>query len=141
MTASDEPTIRCVGAVAHDAQGRLLLVQRANDPGRGQWSLPGGRVEPGESDACALARELHEETGLVVRAGSLVGSVSRPAPSGVFVIFDYVTHVVGGRLRAGDDASDVRWVDLVTFTDMDHRGLLVAELATTLAGWRALPTA
>ncbi|MFC4853878.1 NUDIX hydrolase [Actinophytocola glycyrrhizae] len=139
MNDSDGPMIRCVGAVVHDAEGRLLLVQRANDPGRGQWSLPGGRVEPGESDACAVARELREETGLEVLAGSLVGSVSRPAPKGVFMIFDYAAQVVGGRLSAGDDASAVAWVDLVTFTDLDRRGLLVDRLAATLTGWRVLP--
>lgn len=139
MNDSDVPMIRCVGAVVHDAEGRLLLVQRANDPGRGQWSLPGGRVEPGETDASAVARELREETGLEVLAGSLVGSVSRPAPEGVFMIFDYAARVVGGRLSAGDDASDVAWVDLVTFTDLDRRGLLVDRLADTLTGWQALP--
>jgi ADP-ribose pyrophosphatase YjhB (NUDIX family) len=141
MNASDGPVIRCVGAVVHDAQGRLLLVRRANDPGRGQWSLPGGRVEPGEGDASAVARELHEETGLVVRAGSLVGSVSRPAPKGVFVIFDYAAEVVGGELSAGDDASEVAWVDLVTFHALERRGLLVDRLAATLTGWQALPRA
>jgi ADP-ribose pyrophosphatase YjhB (NUDIX family) len=139
MNDSDGPMIRCVGALVHDAQGRLLLVQRANDPGRGQWSLPGGRVEAGESDASAVARELHEETGLVVRAGSLVGSVSRPAPHGVFMIFDYVAEVVGGELSAGDDASAAAWVDLVTFTDLDRRGLLVDLLARTLTEWGVLP--
>jgi ADP-ribose pyrophosphatase YjhB (NUDIX family) len=139
MNDSDVPMIRCVGAVVHDAQGRLLLVQRANDPGRGQWSLPGGRVEAGESDASAVARELHEETGLLVRAGSLVGSVSRPASSGVFMIFDYAAEVVGGELSAGDDASAAAWVDLVTFTDLDRRGLLVDLLAETLAAWGVLP--
>ncbi len=139
MNASDDPMIRCVGAVVHDPDGRLLLVRRANDPGRGQWSLPGGRVEPGESDASAVSREIHEETGLLVRAGSLVGSVSRPAPAGVYVIFDYAAEVVGGRLSAGDDASDVAWVDLVTFTDLDRRGLLVDQLAVTLTAWQALP--
>jgi 8-oxo-dGTP diphosphatase len=141
MNDSDLPMIRCVGAVVHDPNGRLLLVQRANDPGRGQWSLPGGRVEPGESDACAVARELREETGLEVLAGSLVGSVSRPAPRGVFMIFDYAAEVVGGELSAGDDASAVAWVDLVTFTDLDRRGLLVDQLAETLTGWRVLPRA
>lgn len=141
MNDSDGPMIRCVGAVVHDAQGRLLLVQRANDPGRGQWSLPGGRVEAGESDASAVARELHEETGLLVRAGSLAGSVSRPAPHGVFMIFDYVAEVVGGELSAGDDASAAAWVDLVTFTDLDRRGLLVDLLAETLTGWGMLPRA
>jgi ADP-ribose pyrophosphatase YjhB (NUDIX family) len=98
-------------------------------------------VEPGESDAAAVARELREETGLDVLADYLVGSVSRPAPNGVFMIFDYAAQVVGGRLRAGDDASDVAWVDLVTFTGLDRRGRLVAELAPTLAGWQALPRA
>lgn len=139
MNASDDPMIRCVGAVVHDPDGRLLLVRRANDPGRGQWSLPGGRVEPGETDASAVAREIHEETGLLVRAGSLVGSVSRPAPAGVYVIFDYAAEVVGGEISAGDDASDVAWVDLVTFTDLERRGLLVDQLAATLTAWQVLP--
>jgi ADP-ribose pyrophosphatase YjhB (NUDIX family) len=98
-------------------------------------------VEPGESDASAVVRELHEETGLEVLAGSLVGSVSRAAPGGTYLIFDYAARVVGGEISAGDDASDVAWVDLVTFTDLDRRGLLVAELAATLAGWLALPHA
>lgn len=98
-------------------------------------------MESGESDVYALARELREETGLEVRAGSLIGSVSRPAPAGTFVIFDYRAEVVGGDLRAGDDASDVAWVDLATFTGLDARGLLVDELASTLANWRVLPLA
>jgi ADP-ribose pyrophosphatase YjhB (NUDIX family) len=139
MTPADVPMIRCVGAVIHDAAGRLLLVRRANDPGRGQWSLPGGRVEPGESDASAVAREVHEETGLEVLAGSLIGSVQRPAKAGVFVIFDYRAEVVGGRLRAGDDATDVAWLDMAKFTSFAARGLLVAELAETLTTWQELP--
>jgi 8-oxo-dGTP diphosphatase len=130
-----EPTIRCVGAVVHDAAGRLLLVRRANDPGRGQWSLPGGRVEPGESDADAVARELQEETGLEVRVGSLVGSVQR----GPFLIFDYTAEAVGGLLQAGDDAAAAAWVDQAEFTRMAAAAELVAQLAETLAGWQALP--
>lgn len=125
--------IRCVGAVVHDAAGRLLLVRRANEPGRGQWSLPGGRVEPGESDASAVARELREETGLEVRVGSLVGSVQR----GPFLIFDYAAEAVGGRLGAGDDATATAWVTRAEFDELD----LVAQLADTLADWRALPRA
>jgi 8-oxo-dGTP diphosphatase len=141
MSGSGDRVIRCVGAVVHDAAGRLLLVRRANDPGRGLWSLPGGRVEPGESDATAVVRELREETGLEVRAGSFVGSVSRPAPGGVFVIFDYAAAVVGGQLRAGDDASDAAWFDAAAFTRHEADGLLVAQLAETLVGWSALPRA
>lgn len=131
--------IRCVGAIVHDAAGRLLLVRRVNEPGRGRWSLPGGRVEPGETDGSAVARELLEETGLEVRAGSLVGSVQRAAPGGVFVIYDYAATVVGGRLRAGDDASAAAWVDAEEFTRLDEGGHLVDELAATLREWRSLP--
>jgi 8-oxo-dGTP diphosphatase len=135
MTALDDPVIRCVGAVVHDSAGRLLLVRRANEPGRGQWSLPGGRVEPGESDASAVARELREETGLEVRVGSLVGSVQR----GPFLIFDYAAEVVGGELAAGDDASAAAWVTSAEFTRLDHDDLLVAQLSDTLTSWQVLP--
>ncbi|MPZ82864.1 MAG: NUDIX domain-containing protein [Actinophytocola sp.] len=131
--------IRCVGAIVHDAAGLLLLIKRGSEPGRGRWSLPGGRVEPGETDSEAVVRELQEETGLDVRPGELIGSVRRPAPSGVFEIFDYACVVVGGSLRAGDDAADADWVNLTDFDTMERHGELVDELATTLREWRAVP--
>jgi ADP-ribose pyrophosphatase YjhB (NUDIX family) len=71
-----------VGAVIKDDQGRLLLIKRGHEPGAGLWSLPGGRIEPGETDAEALVREMREETGLTVQAGALLGSVRRPVPGG-----------------------------------------------------------
>src|ERR1700761_3001222 len=95
--------IRCVGAIITDAAGRLLLIQRGHDPGAGRWSLPGGRVEPGESDAEALAREMREETGLIVTAGPLVGAGERPGGAGpVLDIRDYAATVTGGQLTPGD---------------------------------------
>ena len=69
----------CVGAVIKDGQGRLLLIKRGHEPGAGLWSIPGGRIEPGETDAQALVREMREETGLVIEAGQLIGTVRRPA--------------------------------------------------------------
>jgi 8-oxo-dGTP diphosphatase len=102
--------IPCVGAVVTDGHGRLLLIKRGHDPGAGLWSLPGGRIEPGETDAEALVREMLEETGLTVEPGRLLGRVQRAGPEGaVFDIRDYAATVTGGTLRAGDDAADACW--------------------------------
>jgi len=100
-----------VGAVVFDAQGRLLMIQRGHDPGAGLWSIPGGRIEPGETDEQALVRELAEETNLQVMVGQLVGRVRREGPGGTVIdIRDYTATVAAGTLRAGDDGADARWV-------------------------------
>ena len=130
MTESDQ-LIACVGGLAYDDAGRLLLVQRANAPGRGLWSVPGGRVEPGEDDAAALTREMREETGLRVAPGELVGRVVR----GPFAIADYLCTVVDGPLRAGDDALDARFVDRAAMATLP----LVHGLVEALTEWGALP--
>jgi 8-oxo-dGTP diphosphatase len=104
--------IPCVGAVIRDDEGRLLLVKRGHEPGAGLWSLPGGRIEPGETDAEALVREMREETGLEIEPGPLLGTVRRPAGDGTVIdIRDYAATVIGGTLRPGDDAADARWVN------------------------------
>ncbi|MEV6242950.1 NUDIX hydrolase [Lentzea sp. NPDC051838] len=137
MTGSNERTIRCVGAVVHDSNGRLLLVQRANPPGEGMWSIPGGRVEPNETDEAAVTREVAEETGLSVTVGRLVGSVERAAPNGVYLIFDYECQVTSGVLRAGDDASDVAWADSATLATLPT----TEGLVQALSDWNCLPRA
>ena len=127
--------IRCVGAIITDGAGRLLLIQRGHEPEEGRWSLPGGRVRPGESDPEAVAREVREETGLHVEPGRLVGAVERPAPGGaVFDIYDYAAIVSGGQLAAGDDAADARWIDPGDIGQLS----LTSGLAETLAEWGVL---
>lgn len=132
---AEETGISCVGGVVHDAEGRLLLIRRAHPPSAGLWSLPGGRVEPGESDTDAVVRELREETGLDVVAGALAGAVTREP----YEIRDYRCEPRGGRLRAGDDAAEVRWVEAAAFDEMARAGALTAGLADTLRAWGVLP--
>jgi ADP-ribose pyrophosphatase YjhB (NUDIX family) len=137
MEGAIDTTVRCVGGIAYDDQGRLLLIRRANDPGSGQWSLPGGRVEPGESDETAVIREMREETGLDVIPGTVIGTVTR----GRYEIHDYACRITGGVLTAGDDATDARWSDAADLSDMEASGELVDLLYVTLRDWNALPRA
>jgi ADP-ribose pyrophosphatase YjhB (NUDIX family) len=127
--------IPCVGAVVKDGQGRLLLIKRGHEPGAGLWSLPGGRIEPGETDTQALVREMLEETGLTAEPGRLIGRVQRPGLNGAVIdIRDYAATVIGGTLRPGDDAADARWVRVA---DLDS--LEVTEgLAEVLTSWGVL---
>ena len=129
--------VPCVGALVHDDDGRLLVVRRGREPGRGRWSVPGGRVEPGESDAVAVEREVLEETGLHVTVGIRVGTVLRDGPGGaVYDIRDYACIVVGPTAPvAGDDAAEVRWVTRTELAELD----LVEQLWDTLESWGMLP--
>ena len=127
--------IPCVGAVIKDDRGRLLLIKRGHAPGAGLWSLPGGRIEPGETDAEALVREMREETGLVIETGQLIGTVRRPAQDGgVLDIRDYAATVTGGTLRPGDDAADARWADGSELASLP----LTEGLVEALTGWGVL---
>lgn len=131
--------VRCVGAIVFDGGGRLLLVQRGHAPAAGRWSIPGGRVEPGETDEQAVVREVAEETGLAVRVGDRAGMVERPGLGGsVYEIYDYDCVVVGpggaDAAAAADDAADLRWVDPGELGDMP----LTDGLVDALRGWGRL---
>ena len=110
----------CVGAIAVD-EGRLLLVRRGRGPAAGAWSVPGGRVEAGETLAEAVLRELSEEPGLEGVCDELVGWVERMGPEHHYVILDFAVTVLEPREpRAGDDAAEAEWVPL---DEVAHRRL------------------
>jgi 8-oxo-dGTP diphosphatase len=102
----------CVGAIAIE-DGKLLLVRRGHGPAAGWWSVPGGRVEAGETLAEAVVRELAEETGLEGVCDQLVGWVERVGEGYHFVILDFrVTLLDQAEPVAGDDAAEATWVKL-----------------------------
>jgi 8-oxo-dGTP diphosphatase len=132
-----EQSIPCVGAII-TAGDQILLIRRGHEPEAGRWSLPGGRIEAGETDEQALVREVREETGLEVAPGPLIGAVDRPRPDGrVLVIRDYAATVTGGRLAAGDDADDARWFGVSGLAGLS----LTTGLEKALNDWGVLHVA
>lgn len=125
--------IPCVGAIVFDEDGRLLLVRRANPPAQGLWSIPGGRVEPGEASEDAVLRELVEETGVAGVVVREVGTITRDAPGGgTYVIRDFLVRAdAGSQPVAGDDADDAAW-----FTDDELRRAATSPgLVEALESW------
>jgi 8-oxo-dGTP diphosphatase len=102
-----------VGLVARDRRGRLLLVERGSPPHKGHWSLPGGRVEGGETIAAAAVRELAEETGLEAAVGEIAGIVERIGEGFHYLIVDLWAELPDGAVPvAAGDAADARLVGL-----------------------------
>ena len=127
----DRPIVG-VGAVVVD-DGRVLLVRRGNEPLKGEWSIPGGAVECGETLEAAIAREVLEETGLAVDVGPIVDVLDRIRfdPDGRvhyhYVLVDFVCRPNGGTLCCGTDASEVKWAAV-----MDLGACGVAEATVTV---------
>ncbi|MCS6912807.1 MAG: NUDIX hydrolase [Myxococcales bacterium] len=117
-----------VGVVLFDEAGRVLLVRRGKEPAQGRWSVPGGRVEPGERLVDACLRELRAETGLVARLGPLCAVAEHIDDTCHYVILDYVAHAPSGQLVAGEDAVEARFVTLEEAATMPLTEGLLAVL-------------
>ncbi len=119
---------QAAATVVRDAEGRFLLILRGHAPAAGRWSLPGGRVEAGESLEDAAVRETLEETGLHVRVDRLLGSLEIPhGRQEVFEVHDFLASPIGGTLQAGDDAADAGW--------FSHEEMIAMELTDDLLGF------
>lgn len=133
-----------VGAVVVD-NGRVLLVRRGREPLKGQWSLPGGLVELGESLTAGVAREVLEETGLIVEPVELVELLDRIHHEDErvryhYVIADYLCRVTGGTLNAASDADDARWVERAEWNGHSALKLDSVTVHVIELGWQRAKT-
>jgi 8-oxo-dGTP diphosphatase len=116
--------ICAVGAIVLE-KGEVLLVRRNHAPALGQWSLPGGRVEWGETLREAIAREVREETGIDIEVEGLAGIAERILPDDEgkteyhYVILDFWARPKSRDLTPGDDASEARWVPVGELNDYE----------------------
>ena len=133
-----------VGAIIVDA-GRVLLVQRGQEPSKGKWSLPGGMLELGESLHEGVVREVQEETGLKVKPVELIELLDRIVreenPEGKrvryhYVIADYLCRVVGGSLHASSDAEAVRWTERAEWNSHSALALDPITVHVIEAAWQ-----
>ncbi len=102
--------VLAASAVVRDEDSRILLVQRANPPDVGCWTLPGGRVDPGETLEQAAIREVFEETGLTITIVRELGQLdATDGTGGLYEIHDFLAEKMSGEAIAGDDAAAIGW--------------------------------
>jgi len=129
-----------VGAVVVQ-EGKVLLVRRGHEPLKGQWSLPGGLLEVGESLEAGVIREVAEETGLQVQPVQLIELLDRIHREGDrvryhYVIADYLCRVTGGEVRAASDAAEVRWTERAEWNSHSLLALDPVTVRVIEAGWQ-----
>lgn len=142
MSQREFPPSPLVGVGAVIIQdNRALLVQRGTEPAKGQWSIPGGLIDVGETLREAVVREVREETGLLVEPIELIELLDRIYREGErvryhYVIADYLCRVTGGTLQAASDADAVRWLEHSQWNS--HSVLRIDPITTRVieAGWQ-----
>lgn len=128
----DRPIVGVGAVIVKD--DKVVLVKRGAPPLQGEWSLPGGVVEVGETLRAAAQREALEETGLIVRAGEVLEVLDRiiPGEHGKtqyhYVLIDFLCQVAGGELQAGGDAAEVTWA-----RERELESFRLEKLATQVA--------
>ncbi len=133
MPGDGGPRVAVGAIVVHD--GALLMVQRAQEPARGLWSIPGGRVERGEYLADALRREVKEETNLDVEIGDLIG-IAEIVGDPHYVILDFAARLAGDAVPVpAGDVAEARWVALDEVLDLE----CTPRFVEFMRAWDVLP--
>jgi 8-oxo-dGTP diphosphatase len=139
----DRPVVG-VGAIVVDGN-RVLLVRRGHEPLKGEWSIPGGAVELGETLEVAIAREVREETGLEIDVGPMVDVFDRirfdpdGRPLYHYVLIDFVCRPIGGTLASASDAADVTWASLIELTQYDVNDATISVIGKAFERARSGP--
>ena len=123
-----QPRVLAASVVVGDGRGRILLVQRGQEPNKGKWSLPGGKAEAGEDLPATAARELQEETSLRCEVGRELGVVEVTASVWTYEIHVFIAQVAAGPLVAGDDAARVGWFSRAELTALSLTDHLLEQL-------------
>lgn len=146
--AKPEPRypLPAVGGIVFNEDGNVLLIQRGKQPRKGEWSVPGGKVDWGETLEAALIREVKEETGIDIEILGLLDALDLIAPVDTdtggasdkhYVLIDYLARAIGGDLQAGDDAAAAEFVpvaEAVDRVDWDETARIIEDGAEILAG-------
>jgi ADP-ribose pyrophosphatase YjhB (NUDIX family) len=131
-----------VGGVLFNSHQQVLLIKRNQAPAKGLWSLPGGRLEPGETLVACCRREFYEETSLVVNVKHIVAVVERRLEGFHYVIIDYVVQLVDENKsmpKAQSDVADAKWISLDDLSHYDVvnglTDIILSTHACQLKGW------
>lgn len=133
----ERPIVGVGGVIIHE--GRALIVQRAGEPRKGEWTVPGGVLEVGETLRSGVEREVLEETGLVVRAGAVVDVFENIWPDAEgrtqfhYVLIDFLCELVSGELKVASDASDARWIGIEELDSWELIGKTAQAIQTAFA--------